>query len=155
VISKASSAAAPIITEATSVIASKVSEAVPKATSLLGELGKDLGFKRAPVDAVDILKEVGQVTACLSNAVTTNPIFEVGKCAADLASLAIPAANLLRLKQLTGAVGGVVKAVETLKKAKSAGDVVKGGGNVLLDLLKGVADVTGAAQDCAFLVQGN
>jgi hypothetical protein len=121
----------------------------------LGKLGKGLGFKREPADAVDILKEVGQVTACLSNAVTTNPIFEVGKCAADLASLAVPAADLIRLKKLTGAVGGAIKAVETLKKAKSAGDVVKGGGNVLLDLLKGVSDVTGAAQDCAFLVQGN
>lgn len=136
-----------------SVVASKVSQAVPKATSILGDIGHDLGFKRA--DASDILKEVGQVTACLSNAVTSNPIFEVGKCAADLVSVAIPAANLLRLKQLTGVVGGAVKAVETLKNATSLEDVVKGGGNALVDLLKGVADVTGAATDCAFLVQGN
>jgi len=148
--SKATFIAAPLISHATSVAASKISEAIPVATSLLGDLGHIVGFKRA--DAVDILEEVGQVTACLANAVTSNPLFQVGECAADLASLAIPALELLRLKKLIGVVGGVAEAVETLKNAKSVEDVVQGRGNALLDLLKGVANVSEAAKGCAFLV---
>ena len=131
------------------------------ATSLLGDVGSflsglddDLGLKER-ADALDILEEVGAVTACIANAVTTNPLFKVGECAKDLATLAVPAAELLRLKQLTGAAGGIEKVVQALTGSKSLGELVKNGRAAVVDLLKGVSGVSDTVKDCHFLLGKN
>jgi hypothetical protein len=159
--SEVTSVAASLVTQATSEIAGKISEAVPVATSLLGDaggflsgLGQNINLKER-ADALDILDEVGTVTACIANAVTTNPLFKVGECAKDLATLVVPAAELLRLKQLTGAAGGVVKVVQALTTSKSLGDVLKNGGAAVVDVLQGVSGIGDTVKDCQFLAGKN
>ncbi|KAH8685772.1 hypothetical protein BGZ60DRAFT_542931 [Tricladium varicosporioides] len=177
--SKITSAAAPVITKASSVaseiegkitsavapVASKASsiagEAGDKVSSLLGGIGISIHLARSPpaVLAKDgVLDDIFDAGKCLFNSVSSNPIFDVGKCAADIAGLlptSGPAllAKVDNIRKLLKDVGGLAKVLAGLAKAGSRADALKAGGTALVQLLQDVTDVGNSVKDCKFLVQ--
>jgi len=62
----------------------------------------------------------------------------VGDCAFKIAELAAPAARFLKVRGLIETARGAVKIIQTLGNARNAADVVKIGGQGVLNVLKDV-----------------
>ena len=100
----------------------------------------------------DIVNQLSTLDACLSTAVDSNSVFQVGDCAFELAKLAFPLARIAKLKKLVGDVGGTAKVVRTLVEAKSVAQAVAVGGKQILDLIKEVSGVDDVVKACKFLI---
>ncbi|CZR59843.1 uncharacterized protein PAC_09737 [Phialocephala subalpina] len=106
-----------------------------------------------PRNLTTTLSSIASISACVSAASDSNPLFQIGDCAFHIAELVTPASEILKLKGLIEGAGGAVKVVQTLGNAKDAAGVVKIGGQGVLDVLKGVLGIDSTIKACSFLVQ--
>jgi hypothetical protein len=169
-VNPALTAAASAIENGAKGVASHASAILPAITSLAAPIengakaiGQDIGDffqkKRQLADILQNRSELGAIAnqlstldTCLSTAVDSNSIFQVGDCAFELAKLAFPLARIAKLKKLVGDVGGAERAVKTLVEAKSAAQAVTVGGSQVLDLIKEVSGVDDVVKACKFLI---
>ncbi|KAH8911592.1 hypothetical protein BR93DRAFT_965372 [Coniochaeta sp. PMI_546] len=78
--------------------------------------------------------------------------WKVAKCVAAivqlLATTAIPAAKILRIKKYIEALGGAKRAVELLLKATSRAEKLKAGGEVLVNLAAELLGISSVKNNC-------
>lgn len=78
--------------------------------------------------------------------------WKVAKCVASivqvLATTAIPAAKILRIKKYIEALGGAKQAVELLLKATSRAEKLKAGGEVLVNLAAELMGISSVKNNC-------
>ena len=103
-------------------------------------------------DLESLASQISTISACISNKLNSNPVFEIGKCALKLAELVVPAAKLLKLKDEVAAAGGVAKTVETFRAVGSVGEAVSKGGAVLGEVFKDISGINNVVDDCKILV---
>jgi len=166
VVSDVTSAVAPIVTSATAVVGSLISDAVPIASSIGGDINSIIGsipnpfalhkrssslFSLSRIE--DIASELSDLAICLSAAAQSNPLFKVADCASEIASVAIPAARFVEVKRAVAVAGGEVKIIQTLGNATSADEVVKIGGQGVLDGLKELSGMSDLVGKCKFLLE--
>lgn len=79
-------------------------------------------------------------------------IWKIAKCVAAivqlLATTAIPAAKLLKIKKLIEALGGTRKAVELILKATSKAEKLKAGGQALVALAAELLGISAVKNNC-------
>lgn len=83
----------------------------------------------------------------MSNVANNSTLFDVAKCALDIAELAQPVSRFTKVKNLLGAAGGVAKVLTDLENGTSAETIAKDSLNVLEEAL-GIAD---AVKACGFV----
>ncbi|KUJ11868.1 uncharacterized protein LY89DRAFT_688363 [Mollisia scopiformis] len=105
-----------------------------------------------PRNLTSAISEISTISACISAAATTNPLFPVADCAFRLAELVGPAAKLLKIKDAAEGAGGAVKIIQTLGNAADAASVVKLGGQGVLNAFKELLGINSAVDACKFLV---
>jgi hypothetical protein len=142
-------AAPALVSDAGAGAASVFSQATAAIPALLSAIHLRSNSKRNITSTFD---SIVNLQACISNSLNTNPIFEIGKCASDIAQLVLPAAKILRAKSLVEAAGGVVMTVQVLGEAADAASVVKIGGQSVLDVLKEASGISKTVDACKFLV---
>jgi hypothetical protein len=97
----------------------------------------------------DLLSDIENIRACMSNVANNNTVFDVANCALGLAELLQPATRLAKISTLISTAGGVGKTVSDLKKGSSVQTIAKDSLNVLEEAL-GIAD---AVQACGFVAE--
>jgi hypothetical protein len=121
----------------TSAIAPLITNILPFSVSTVSKRqgGPALG------SVAEIFNSLDSLRACLSGAIATNPVFEAAKCTLSIASVALPASRLLKARRAVDAVdGGVKRILQLLGTAKSVEEVLRGGGQGVIDVL---AELTG------------
>ncbi|KAH7356767.1 hypothetical protein BKA65DRAFT_474566 [Rhexocercosporidium sp. MPI-PUGE-AT-0058] len=104
----------------------------------------------------DTLSRISDITACISNTLDANPGFQAGKCALELASLAVSVGRLRAVKTLVGVLGGDVRTVQRLGGVVQKGvdgDVDDDLGEQVLDLLRELSGIGDVVKACKFLVE--
>lgn len=108
----------------------------------------------------DTLSRISDITACISNTLefNANPVFQVAKCAAELAGVVVPVGKLRAVKRLVGALGGDVRTVQRLggvdlNDGDEGGDGVDGLGKQVLDLLGELSGIGDVVDACKFVVE--
>jgi hypothetical protein len=97
----------------------------------------------------DLLTSITNIQACMSNIANNNTLFDIGRCALDIAELTQPEIRFAKIKTLVMTAGGVVKVLEDLRKGTSAETAGKDSLAVLDEALGIQALVT----DCKFVVE--
>ncbi|KAE8448066.1 hypothetical protein EG329_009831 [Mollisiaceae sp. DMI_Dod_QoI] len=103
-------------------------------------------------DLSSALSTLTTLSACITAASNSNPLFELGDCAFHLAELVTPASKITKIKDLVEGAGGAVKIVQTLGNAKDAASVARIGGQGVLGALKELLGVSEVVKACKFLV---